>query len=314
MSLEIAIHERKGSFSDRWIEYCVEKGLSYKVVNCFDNNIISQLTSADALLWNWWSHIPSDILLAQSVIRTLESMGKKVFPNSATCWYYDNKIGQKYLLESIGAPLVPTYIFYDFQEALSWIEQSSFPKVFKLSRGAGSNNVRLVRSAAQARDLAKKAFGRGFKQNRGYFRDVDIRFKKARQRRDVLGVLKRMPKAFMVLHRKLKQYPHERDYLYFQDFVPDNQFDTRITIIGNRAFGFTRNVRAGDFRASGSGEINYDLKRIDPKCINIAFDVAKRLAAQSTAFDFVMSAGGEPKITEVSYCYLAKAVYDCSGY
>ena len=45
---------------------------------------------------------------------------------------------------------------------------------------------------------------------------------------------------------------HDRDgrrgYVYFQDFIPDNQFDTRVTVIGNRAFAFIRKVRPGDFR------------------------------------------------------------------
>jgi glutathione synthase/RimK-type ligase-like ATP-grasp enzyme len=96
--------------------------------------------------------------------------------------------------------------------------------------------------------------------------------------------------------------------------MPDNKFDTRITIIGNRGFGFTRNVREKDFRASGSGSINYDLSRIDPQCVQIAFEVTKQIGGQCLAFDFVKTLTGQPRIVEISYCFMAEAVHNCSGH
>lgn len=194
-----------------------------------------------------------------------------------------------------------------------WVEQASFPKVFKLSKGSGAVNVRLVRTAGEAQALAKRAFGRGFKQSGGYFTDTRLKFRRVGQRKDYLGVLRRLSRAVLYKHKQISRLGHERGYLYFQDFIPSNQFDTRITIIGNRAFGFTRNVRKDDFRASGSGSIDYDQRRINPKCIQIAFDVARKIGTQSLAFDFVIGLDGEPKITEVSYCYMAEAVYSCPG-
>ncbi len=313
MSSQIAIHERKGSFSDRWIEYCREHNVKYKAVNCYDTDIIEQLSSVDSLLWHWVSHVPADVLAAKAIISTVEAMGKKVFPDSATCWHYNNKIGQKYLLESLGAPLVPTYVFYDLQKVFEWVEKTTFPKVFKLSKGAGSNNVRLVHSAAEAKELAKQAFGSGIRQSAGYFRDAGIKLKRVQQRRDLLGVLKRMPKAILNTRKTQTHYDIERDYIYFQDYIPDNKFDTRITVIGNRGFGFTRNVRENDFRASGSGSINYDPNRIDPKCVQIAFEVTKQIGGQCLAFDFVKTLAA-PKIVEVSYCFMAEAVHNCPGH
>jgi hypothetical protein len=107
---------------------------------------------------------------------------------------------------------------------------------------------------------------------------------------------------------------NERGYVYFQDFIPGNDFDMRITIIGDRGFGFTRNVRPGDFRASGSGDIKYDIERINMACVQTAFEVARRTASQSMAFDFVLDENSRPLILEVSYGYDARAVYACQGY
>ena len=315
-NFQIAIHDRKGSYSDRWIEYCQEKGLFYKIVNCYDSDIMSQLATADALLWHWHQEIPEDVLVARHIIRAAESMGLKVFPDTPTCWSYDDKVAQKYLLEAIGAPLAPTYVFYDRRSALRWVDQTSFPKVFKLGKGAGSLNIRLAHTAREARMLVKRAFGKGFKPVGGHVRDIvgKLRWAEGRKRLDLLGKVKRLPRSLWTIYRVNKTLGSESGYIYFQDFIPNNKYDTRITVIGNRAFGFTRNVREKDFRASGSGSIDYSLERINPECISIAFDVAKKLGTQSIAFDFVIDVSGEPKITEVSYCYVGVAVYRCEGH
>jgi glutathione synthase/RimK-type ligase-like ATP-grasp enzyme len=55
-----------------------------------------------------------------------------------------------------------------------------------------------------------------------------------------------------------KKFNPEKNYVYFQDFIPQNDFDIRIIVIGKRAFAIKRMVRKGDFRASGSGNIKYD--------------------------------------------------------
>src|SRR5690606_41519867 len=69
-------------------------------------------------------HDALPILFARQLIASLEEMGIHVFPDLNTCWHYDDKVGQKYLLEAIGAPLVPTHIFYDRAAALAWAERS----------------------------------------------------------------------------------------------------------------------------------------------------------------------------------------------
>jgi len=58
----------------------------------------------------------------------------------------------------------------------------------------------------------------------------------------------------------------------------------------------------------------YDLKRIDTRCIEIAFETAEKIKTQSLAFDFIFDQKNNPKIVEISYCYQSKAVYNCSGY
>jgi len=313
-SVNIAIHDRPGSFSDRWIEYCEEKRIPYKRVSCYDNNIIDQLKSFDILLWHWHHADPKAILFARQLITSLENMGIKIFPNSNTCWHFDDKVGQKYLLESIHAPLVPSYVFFDEKEAMDWIEEIEFPKVFKLRTGAGSENVKLVQNHSEARKLIKTAFNRGFKVRAGYFSDLTTKLRNTIYQRDYLGKIKRLPTSLFNIYENNKKRDREKGYIYFQDFIANNDCDTRVTVIGNRAFTFRRLVRKDDFRASGSGDIVYDQSQINIQCIKIAFEVAARLQSQSMAFDFIEGKGSKPLIVEVSYCYVSSAVRDCQGY
>lgn len=314
MTGRLAIHHRENSYSDRWMAYCEEHAIPYRVVNCLDSDIIQQLAFADALLWNWSHMDPREQLMAQHVIMACEAMGVGVFPSISTCWYFDDKIAQKYLLEAIGAPLVSTYVFYDLREALRWIEKASFPKVFKLRKGAGSSNVKLAHNVTEARALAKRAFAGGFWPIPDYGRDARRRYRAARQRGDLLSIVKRIPQVLARIRHTNRMMGCEKGYVYFQDFIADNEFDTRITIIGNRAFGFTRNVRPGDFRASGSGDVVYDIQRIHAQCVETAFEVTRKVGSQSMAFDFVLAENIQPMILEVSYSYNAKAVYSCPGH
>lgn len=312
--MKIAIHHTPGTFSDRWISYCEEKGIPYKIVNAYSSDIVQQMEDCDAFMWHHHHANYKDALFAKQLLYSLQITGKKVFPDFNTGWHFDDKVGQKYLLEAIGAPVVPSYVFYSKEEALDWIEKTSFPKVFKLRGGAGASNVKLARTKNDARKFVNRAFGKGFAQF-GRMTYLKERYKKWRNGKDsFIGVCKGfyrliVPTEFSKMHSR------EKGYAYFQDFIADNKFDIRIVVIGNnKAFGLKRMVRKDDFRASGSGSIIYDKSGIDERCVKISLDVAKNLKTQSLALDFVFDMDNNPLIVEISYGYSIKAYYKCEGY
>ena len=92
MNTNIAIHLRENSFSDRWIIYCKENSIPHKIVNCFDNDIISQLADVQGLLWHWSLNSPAEIFATNKILHAVETTGIKVFPNNKTCWHYDDNI------------------------------------------------------------------------------------------------------------------------------------------------------------------------------------------------------------------------------
>ncbi len=310
--MKIAIHPRLGSFSDRWIAFCKSKNIPFIEVNCCDSNIIEQIKDCDALLWHHAHGTYPDILLAKHLLYSVQNSGIFVFPDYNTCWHFDDKVSQKYLLEGIGAPLVPSYVFYEKKKALEWANSTSYPKVFKLRGGAGSANVRLIKSKKQAFGTINIAFGKGFSgfDRLGYFKD---RYNKYKSGIDTFtGVLKGIARIFITTQFG-RMHGREKGYVYFQDFIPNNDYDTRIIVIGERAFAIVRGVRKGDFRASGSGKISYDPAKVDLEMIKIAFDVNDKLKTQSIAFDFILD-DGKPLIVEISYAYAIEAYDKCPGY
>lgn len=311
--MKIGIHQGKGYFTELWVKYCLKNNIDYSIVNCYDTNIIQSLESCDALMWHHLNGNFKDHLIAKQILFSFEQSGKTVFPNFKTTWHFDDKVGQKYLLEAMGAPLVNSYVFYSKEEALDFIHSTNFPKVFKLRGGAGSANVKLVKSANQARGLIHKAFGRGFPvfDRMGYFKE---RFNKFRNGKDtLLGALKGLGRLIIPL-KDINMIHREKGYVYFQDFIPENTSDTRIIVIGNKAFAIKRMVRKNDFRASGSGSIVYSKEEIDIRCVKIAFDTSAKLQSQCMTYDFVFDLNNTPLIVEISYGFTPSVYVDCPGY
>ena len=308
----IAIHKSSG-FAERWIAYCEKNNIAYKLVNAYDSDIVSQVKDCNAFMWHFYHKSYKDQLFAKQLLFSLQTAGIRVFPNFNTAWHFDDKVGQKYLLEAVGAPLVPSYAFYTKHEALQWINKTDFPKVFKLRGGAGAENVKLVHSKTEARKLVKKAFGQGFKQYNATS-SIKERWRKYRLGKsgfkDVLkGIIRLIfPPDYA------RMISPEKGYVYFQNFIPNNNSDIRVVVVGDKAFALKRLTRKGDFRASGSGNTIYRKEEIDERCVKIAFEVNEKLKAQSIAYDFVFDKENNPLIVEISFGYSAPAYDHCEGY
>lgn len=311
--MKIAVHHRENSFSDRWIAYMEQHQIDYKLVDAYANDIIEQLSDCDAFMWHFHQSDYRDMQFAKALILSLETKGIRCFPDSRTCWHFDNKVWEKYLLEAIGAPLVPSYVFYTREEALKWANSTSFPKVFKLKGGASASNVRLARTRKEAVKLIDQCFDKGFRHYRWQERFKES-LRKYKEGKNSLRELLRPVKYAFLRHPTTFDHYHGRElgYAYFQDFIPNNDHDTRVVVIGGkRAMGEIRYVRKGDFRASGSG--NFEYGNIDKRILALAFETAKKLKLQSVAFDFILD-NGKPLIVEISYCFGTHGIKHSGGY
>lgn len=311
--MKIAIHKSTWGFSAEWINYCEKANIPYKIVNCYDTDIVEQLADCDLLMWHHHHSDAKDVLFAKGLLFALEQAGKKVFPEFNSNWHFDDKVGQKYLLEAIDAPMAKTWVFYEKKEALKWIEQTTFPKVFKLRGGAGSTNVKLIKTHKQAKRIVNKAFGIGFP---AYDRWNDLKEQYLRftqKKLTLINFLKSIRRVF-VTTRFAKTVGKQKGYVYFQEFIPNNDSDIRVITIGDRAFAIKRMTRPNDFRASGGGVIKFEKELIDERCVEIAFETTKKMKASVVAYDFVFDSNKNPLIVEINYGFAHQAYWNCPGY
>ena len=292
--------------SPRWAELLTAAGHQVRWVDVLRPDILDQVKGCHGFMWRH-GHFPQYRQIARRLLPVLEGdLGLAVYPDQPTCWHYDDKIAQFYLLSAHQIPIPKTWVWYDRDQALAWLPQAPLPLVCKLWSGAGSANVAMIQTLDEAKRLIDRAFGRGLASlNAGY----DLR---------VWGVWPRMRCAGQVLLKgKTDLLPRawelHKGYVLFQEFLPDNPFDTRITVIGNRAFGFRRFNRDGDFRASGSGKLDVDPRQVDPRTVRLACRVAEQLQTQSVAIDGLRR-GDEPVVGEITYAYASWAVRSCPGH
>jgi glutathione synthase/RimK-type ligase-like ATP-grasp enzyme len=298
--MKIGIHSSSISYSERWIAYCKEKLIPYKVVDCYKSDIIQQLEDCDGLMWHFYQADPRDYLCAKQILYALQVAGKKVFPDFNTCWHFDDKVGQKYLLEAIGAPLVPTYVFYSRAEALQWAKLASFPKVFKLRGGASSANVRLVKTRQQANRIIKKAFRSGFRRY-DPSNGLKERWRRYRLGKSSFTDLLEALGHFLVRTDFEKVIGREKGYVYFQDFIEGCTSDIRVKVVDDKCWVYRRLVRENDFRASGSDLQIFSPEGVPMEVIETAFSLSRKLHLKSVAFDFLLSKESKPLLLEISY-------------
>lgn len=300
-SVVMVIGIDKGVRSKKYVTAAKNMNVEYKLIDCTANHAIEQIREVDALIWHWTQDRHADKRAAYSIIKSAELMGKQVYPSSNTCWMFDDKVYEKYLLESVGAPVVETYVFFDKKSAMKWLRKQTYPVVYKLSGGAGSSNVRLIKNEKEAERICSQHFsfwGRPDLAMKLYYTDYNQYLKTVQE----------------FCWGDLYRYGNNnRGYLLFQRFVPDNTYDIRVTIIGSRGVIFRRLVRDHDFRASGSGKIVYEVSAEDIKAIPIAREITKKIGSQTMTFDFIYDRG-QLKIVEMGYGFTPISVYNTPGW
>ncbi len=315
MNIRLAIHNEEHQYHNRWLQRCRELGIECVKVDAFGNDVVERLREFDGFLWRYAFHDTAEIRFAHSILTSLEIMDLTVFPDYQTRWHYDDKVAQKYLLETSNSPIVDTHVFYNINDSLDWLKEAEYPLVFKLRTGASSVNVKLLNSFSEAYKLTRKAFKKGFTSSESLLANRDAKINKIKNIKGFKNKIGKLRSGFRKLTALKKYSPRETQYVYFQKFLPGNEYDTRVVIIGNRGWAFRRMNRKNDFRASGGGNLQFDPGKIDTDLVKIAFDVSKIHRFQCMAYDFLYDQNRQPRINEISYSFVGgEVINSCPGY
>ncbi len=189
--------------------------IPYKELDIKASSFISECKDFDIVAWRTLSTYVDQWEAADKVEFIQEYLGKMILPPRQALWLDEDKIRAQWVLELNQLPVINTFISYSKEETENYIESCQYPFISKEKTCSRSEGVQLIKNKSQARKLVRQVFNGGLKLNNSYVK--------------------------------------QKNYVYFQEFVPNKGFDLRVIMVGNSYFGYYRFPKAGDYRASGSG-------------------------------------------------------------
>lgn len=311
----IYICPKKYGFSAQWIQYCNDHDIEYRLVDIETNNAFDEIQSCNAFLWDYNHEDYSASLIDKQLISIFNKKNIITFPSVNDVIYFDDKISQTYLLKQHDIQHPETFVSFSKSDSLTYIEDAKFPMVFKLRKGAGGINVFKVNDKKEAIKFANQSFNKGFLvyDNKLFFRDRIQKIKNGQ---------KNKKKIFHVLLKSVfprsrqKEFPREKGYVFFQNFIENDGFDYRVVVINqSKAYCAKRLARPKDFRASGSGIAEYPNDKMPAEYITESFNISKKLDSLCIAIDFIKSRkDGKIYTIEISHYYDPKSMKPCEGY
>jgi glutathione synthase/RimK-type ligase-like ATP-grasp enzyme len=302
------------SWVTEWVNYFNNNNIYFELGDVL-NIQIESLYSYDLILYYFDNFDPQSMMFAKPIIKIISDMGIKIFPDYNTIWFYDDKVVQSKLLDSISAEIPNYWFFSNVHEALDWVnKEAKFPIVAKLKSGSGSNNVELIDSKLAGARYIRKIFKYGVSNVPSLFFKTKSNVKSVKNLTTFYSRFKRIPE-FVRTRKRAKNLPKEIGYSYFQEFVENKGYDIKVIVVNDKATFFARPVRDGDFRASGGGTILRDHSLINDEVIKSAFQTSDTLKLQCVGFDYVIDVhSNRPKIIEMSYNFNHAIAMESEGY
>jgi len=279
-----------------------DPGLTYEIANLEAHDWLDAVRSASCVVWNPGYMGPVSASLFKERVFFLEHyLGKRVMPNYNSVWHFESKIAQSYLFAYTGVRTPATVASLDHDDAASAVSGLGVPVVIKESFGASSESVELLRTPSAIRTRIDRLFHQQLWD---------------RAKRRAGSASRAVPKVMLQpwFWGKVAQVVGGGERvgrLYAQEFVEGNDADLRVTVVGSRAVAFWRHNRKNDFRASGSGLLDYD-RPVPAGVVRGCMELSRKLGFDSMAYD-ILFRGDEFLVVEMSYGYLDGAVHDAPG-
>jgi len=308
-TINIAVGRDALDWHDRFVDALEQekndRPVQYNVVNMEAPDWMQHIKNADMILWKpHYMGIKSSAFFKEKIYFLQHELKKVVVPNFETVWHFESKAAQHLLFQHHQMKTPKTTVFMDHHASENVAAQCDWPVVFKQSSGAAGKNVELISNKKRLMQKIKQQFAVPIydeqKQQLGSGKKV---------------ILKNFFKKWLWIRNLRRLYEGFENVAvgYLQQFIPENKADLRVTVIGDQyAFAFWRKNRPHDFRASGSGIIDYQTP-IPEEPVRYCLKQNKKLNFDSMCYD-ILFCGNNFVITEMSYGYKDFAVHDAPGY
>ncbi len=175
-------------------------------------------------------------------IRLLDNGTNLIVPNKDFLYCHENKGYQEIYKKKLGVKSLNAFYFSSRREIED--REFDFPLVFKTVDGSNATGVKLVHSKEELLQTVKEFEYLPVVEKLDLFRRKYLRKKKS--------------------YTEYPNYSNRRDYYQYSDyilrekrfilqqFVPNLGFDIRVLVMYDRYYIMKRNVKKGDFRASGA--------------------------------------------------------------
>ena len=273
------------------------------VVDIDAHDWLAKTSGLDALIWNPYVMGPiSSSFFKEKVLALEKYRSLRVMPSFATAWHFESKVAQSYLLELLEVPRPRTIVSFEYADAVEAAKSLGLPLVAKKSHGASSKNVRLLKSKSELERYLQREFAQQLWDDR-----------KSEKGSPSKAAASALLEPWFRQKAIGTMLDHERQgYVYLQEFVPDNDSDLRIVVVGRWALAAWRANRENDFRASGGGKTIWD-RPIPMEAVQLCLETSRRIGADSLAYD-VLFKDGQPLIVEMSYNFPPDPPHDAPGH
>jgi glutathione synthase/RimK-type ligase-like ATP-grasp enzyme len=256
---------RDGDVFPYWTKYRAfleANQIPYRLYDIHLSTWLDEARDLDLVVWRPMS-FPYELEECRRKFHILEThLGKLCYPSFEEALLYEDKILQHHLLTLHGLPVAETFVSHSAAETRRHLTTRAYPAVWKLATGSGSWGVELAADAATALRWGRDVFS--YSGRSTYW-----------------------------------PYLGQKNYVYVQRLEPNQGFDVRIVVVGDKVLGYYRDVPAGEYRASGMGLVRKE--ELPAPAVLVARRAATALGMPCLAVDCLMDPSGtRAVILEVS--------------
>lgn len=197
----------------------------------------------------------------------IKSCGGKLIPDYEHFVAHENKFFQVLESKRLGLEMPKTTLINTTDHLQSLLSDLNYPQIAKLSSGYGSSTVRMVETAEEASKFVKASFT------------------------DTVPPRKNFIKRREEIKRFQGKYPLKTGKVLFQEFLSGADHDWKVLVFGEKLFALKRFFRKDDFRASGSGNFDFNEKP-DEKLLQFAYETSKKIDTPFVSLDIIKTQAG----------------------